>query len=67
MKFRKEPDASKRPCSLSDLEDTRCRFPISDVNDTNKVRFCGGETMPGRSYCPNHHKIAYIKRGAIDV
>jgi hypothetical protein len=60
----KEPDASKRLCSLFDLDDTRCRFPIGD---TTRLQFCGGETMPGSSYCLHHYKIAYIKRGRYDV
>jgi hypothetical protein len=58
----KESDHAKRPCSLRDLDDTRCRFPISDINDIKGLRFCGSAVMPGRSYCPDHYKIAYIRR-----
>jgi hypothetical protein len=58
----KKSGHSKRPCSLRDLDDTRYRFPISDVNDIKGLQFCGGEVMPGRSYCPHHYNIAYIRR-----
>jgi hypothetical protein len=54
----KESDHAKRPCSLRDLDDARCRFPISDINDIKGLQFCGSAVMPGRSYCPHHYNIA---------
>jgi hypothetical protein len=56
------PYHAERPRSIFELDHTRCRFPIG-ASGIDGVRFCGGEAVPGRSYCPHHHKFAYITRG----
>jgi GcrA cell cycle regulator len=28
---------------------------------TRSFRFCEGESVPGKPYCPDHAKLAYVK------
>jgi hypothetical protein len=42
-----------QPCSLLELDHTRCHWPLGPVNETTTL-FCGGATVPGRSYCRFH-------------
>ena len=37
-----------------------CRWPFDTADE---VRYCGGETMKSRVYCPQHHKMA-VRPGA---
>ncbi len=45
--------------TLMDLKLTSCRWPIGDPKDAN-FHFCGKTTQTGKSYCPEHCKVAYI-------
>jgi len=45
-----------RLARLADLERTDCRWPYEHEGET---RFCGHAARPGRSYCDDHHAIAY--------
>jgi GcrA cell cycle regulator len=46
-----------RPCSLIELGDTRCHWPLGDVEAVSTM-FCGGDTVPGRCYCAHHWRRA---------
>ena len=39
--------------TIATLSDNDCRWPIGDPQ-TPEFRLCGGEKVPGRSYCPSH-------------
>lgn len=45
--------------SLMELKLTSCRWPIGDPKDPD-FHFCGNQTQTGKSYCPDHCKMAYI-------
>jgi GcrA cell cycle regulator len=47
-----------RCCSLVELDDGRCRWPLGDLHQV-AAQFCGGDTVPGSSYCRHHLRIAY--------
>jgi GcrA cell cycle regulator len=38
-----------------------CLWPIGDPGETD-FHFCGGKTVPGRPYCPEHCARAYMPR-----
>ncbi len=38
-----------------------CLWPIGDPGDGD-FHFCGGKTVPGRPYCPEHCAPAYLPR-----
>ena len=38
-----------------------CLWPIGDPDDSD-FHSCGGETVPGRPYCPEHCARAYLPR-----
>ncbi len=40
-----------------------CLWPIGDPGKTD-FHFCGGKTVPGRSYCSEHCARAYVPRRA---
>ena len=40
-----------------------CAWPIGDPGETD-FHFCGGKTVPGRSYCSEHCARAYVPRRA---
>ena len=40
-----------------------CLWPIGDPGETD-FHFCGGKTVPGRSYCSEHCARAYVPRRA---
>jgi GcrA cell cycle regulator len=46
-----------RPCSLIELDDGRCHWPLGDVNEIT-TEFCGDATVPGRRYCAHHLRMA---------
>lgn len=46
-----------RPCTLVELDDTRCHWPLGDV-EAIAAMFCGGVTVPGRRYCAHHWRRA---------
>ena len=50
-------DSAQR-CSLLELAQGKCRWPISDPG-TADFAFCGNEAMGGFSYCAGHTRMAY--------
>ena len=53
----REPPPEPRPetaCTLFELNDKRCRFPLGAENDHPPYMFCGGPTIFGSSYCEHH-------------
>jgi len=52
-----------RPCSIIELDDSRCRWPLGDV-EAVAVTFCGGATVPGRRYCAHHLRRASSRHAA---
>ncbi len=45
-------------CSLVDLRDGKCRWPIGDPAKSDFC-FCGGAQVQGLSYCAPHARLAY--------
>ena len=45
-------------CSLAELSDEKCRWPISDPGRRD-FGFCGGKAVSGLPYCAAHARIAY--------
>lgn len=52
------PVASTRPCSLFELSEERCRWPISTPG-AEDFRFCGNMPLDGLPYCAGHTRLAY--------
>ena len=52
-----------QPCSILELDDRRCHWPLGNVNEV-ATRFCGGVTMLGRSYCAEHRRIGSRAAGS---
>lgn len=50
-------DSAKR-CSLLDLAEGKCRWPISDPG-AEDFCFCGNDAVGGLSYCVGHARLAY--------
>jgi GcrA cell cycle regulator len=46
-----------RPCPISELDDTRCRWPLGDVYKGVRM-FCGGKTVRDDRYCGHHLRLA---------
>jgi GcrA cell cycle regulator len=49
-----------RPCTLVELDDTRCHWPLGDV-EMIAVRYCGAPAALGRRYCGHHWLRAHGK------
>jgi len=47
-----------RRCSLLELDDATCRWPVGDPG-TPEFYFCGGKPLAGRPYCAYHAALAY--------
>jgi len=45
-------------CSLVELSEGKCRWPISDPGRRD-FGFCGGKAVDGLPYCAAHARIAY--------
>ena len=45
-------------CSLLELDDNRCRWPISTPG-ADDFCFCGNASPDRRPYCPGHARLAY--------
>src|SRR5713226_6468542 len=45
-------------CSLLELTDARCRWPIGDPSSADFF-FCGGKPVTNLPYCAYHSRIAY--------
>ena len=54
------PDDSlpMRPCSILELDQTRCHWPLGKLN-TIATEFCGGIPARGHSYCPHHLRMSH--------
>ena len=53
---------SADPCSLLDLAERKCRWPVSDAAGNDGAAdfvFCGNATIEGLSYCGGHARMAY--------
>jgi GcrA cell cycle regulator len=46
-----------RPCSILELDDSRCHWPLGDVYEI-ATAFCGGLAVRGCPYCPHHSQMA---------
>jgi hypothetical protein len=51
------PPPEMRRCSLIELDDGQCRWPLGDVHQVATM-FCGGAVEPGRAYCGHHWRMA---------
>src|ERR1700722_11688922 len=45
-------------CSLLELNDSKCRWPIGDPGSV-EFFFCGGMPIDGLPYCSYHSRVAY--------
>src|SRR5262249_60544723 len=52
---------SSPPCSLIDIADRQCRWPIGDPASTDFL-FCGNDAINGFTYCLGHARMAYRVR-----
>jgi GcrA cell cycle regulator len=52
------PVDSTKHCSLVELSQGKCRWPINDPGAAD-FAFCGNEVIKGFSYCAGHARIAY--------
>jgi GcrA cell cycle regulator len=52
------PVESERPCSLFELSEERCRWPISTPG-AEDFCFCGNMPLDGVPYCAGHSRLAY--------
>jgi GcrA cell cycle regulator len=50
-----------RRCSLLELDDGQCRWPLGDMRQVATL-FCGGNAVSGCSYCRHHLRIARYER-----
>jgi GcrA cell cycle regulator len=53
-----EPIATVHCCSLLELSEQRCRWPISTPG-AEDFCFCGNTPVEGLPYCPGHTRLAY--------
>ena len=56
------PPPDMRRCSLLELDDGQCRWPLGDVHQVATL-FCGGDAVPGFSYCGHHLRMARCDSG----
>lgn len=52
------PLSSEHRCSLFELTEDSCRWPISNIGGAD-LWFCGNAPVKGLSYCAGHARIAY--------
>jgi len=50
--------ASAHPCSLVEIAERQCRWPIGDPAAADFV-FCGNDAVTGFTYCLGHARMAY--------
>lgn len=53
-----EPIDDGNRCSLLELSENRCRWPISTPGEDDFC-FCGNPAPEGQSYCAGHSRLAY--------
>src|SRR5215813_6747078 len=44
-------------CTLFELGEHRCRYPLGDDMKPPPYMFCGGPTIAGSSYCAHHTRV----------
>ena len=58
LPLQEEPIVSERRCSLFELSNETCRWPISTPG-AEDFCFCGNTPVGGMPYCSGHHRLAY--------
>jgi GcrA cell cycle regulator len=58
LAFAEVPGDSANRCSLSELQQWHCRWPIGDPT-AEDFGFCGNKPVDGLPYCPAHARMAY--------
>ena len=53
-----EPVHSEQHCSLLELSEEKCRWPINSPGEENFC-FCGNPPLGGLPYCAGHSRLAY--------
>jgi GcrA cell cycle regulator len=53
-----ETISSEHPCSLLELSEQKCRWPINTPG-TEDFCFCGNTPLDGLPYCAGHTRLAY--------
>jgi len=61
-----EPIDEGNRCSLLELEENQCRWPINAPGDADFC-FCGNASPDGQSYCPGHNRLAYRPNSRLRV
>jgi GcrA cell cycle regulator len=57
----REVEAPSQPCSLLELTETRCKWPIGHPKQDD-FHFCGAnKPKNGRPYCLSHEELAWAK------
>lgn len=51
------PPLVANPCSILELDDTRCHWPLGEVHEIS-TEYCGGAALAGQSYCAHHAYLA---------
>lgn len=57
-----EPAPIAQRCTILDLTDSKCHWPIGDPGQPDFF-FCGGKTLNGVPYCGYHTRVAYRPKG----
>ena len=52
-----EPPLEMRPCSLLELNETDCHWPLGEAHEV-AVLFCGASKGPSFPYCGHHLRMA---------
>jgi GcrA cell cycle regulator len=58
LAFAELPGDSANRCSLFELQQWHCRWPMGDPT-AKDFGFCGNKPIDGLPYCPAHARIAY--------
>ena len=53
-----QPIDSEQRCSLLELSEERCRWPINTPGEQDFC-FCGNQPLEGMPYCAGHTRLAY--------
>jgi GcrA cell cycle regulator len=56
-----ETISSEHPCSLLELSEQKCRWPINSPGAADFC-FCGNRPLDGLPYCVGHSRLAYRPR-----
>ena len=55
-----DDSTAMRPCTLIELDDRRCRWPLGEMHQVAAM-FCGGAAVTGHSYCAEHMRLAHVQ------